>query len=242
MRVGSLLFGGAAVTRRYKIGQTMSTAGVPAVQAWAEDKAGLMLATTLLATDFVGLTVDTGTYSTTQGDAEGLVTVVVNPDVIARARMSDSATSGTQLDRIRNSAADTAGLTITITTGDDDPSSPSMNGGTAAGIAGANAAQYRHIDTVSATTAVVVVPFLNDLAASGDQFVLVPWSPHRGAGQLSAFQLTSDLTEVRQDIAVGTGIPGECYGLDFDFSSADQARRNSYVEFMFGDPAGFGNT
>lgn len=240
MNVGYLMFGGAAVVRRYKIGETFSTAGVPAVQPWAEDKAGLMLATTTTATDYVGLTVDTGTYSTTQGDAEGLVSVVINPDVVIRARMADTATAGTQLDRIRNSAASTTGLTITITTGDDDPSSPTMNGGMAACIAGANVGQSRHIDTVSGTTAVVVVPFLNDLAASGDEFVLIPWSEHSGLG--NNVQLTSNLAEARQDIATGTGIESEIWGVEWDFSSATNARQKSYLYFQLADPVGYGNT
>ena len=241
MKVGWFLFGGAALPMKFKIGATFSSAGVPAVQAWTSPDNGIRpMQGAVLATDYIGLTIDTGTYSETQGDTEGVITVVISPDVVLKARMCNSATSGTQLVTTTNSVAETAGTTVTITTGDPAPNSPDLAQGTIACISGANKGQSRKFITSAATTAAATSPFTNDIA-SGDVFLIVPWFVMSNGGSDNV-QVTTDLTEARQDIAAGTGIPSEIWETKFDFSDVSSARRESYLYFSPNDIVGFGNT
>lgn len=144
--------------------------------------------------------VGTLTYSTTQGDTEGLVRVICNPDAVVKARMSGGATSGTSLAQTTNSVAETAGTVVTITTGDPAPNSPTMDEGIIWCVSGNNFGQSRRITAVAATTATVTVPFLRDIEASS-VFILAPYMP--GVG--NTLQLTSDFLEADATIAVGTG-------------------------------------
>ena len=221
----SLTGNSTPLVKRYKISETMATAGVP-VLVNAANGAGLALASATGAADAVGVTVGTGTYSTVQGDAEGTVEVIISPDAVYKLRMCNSATAGTQLVITTNSAAETAGTVVTITTGDPAPNSPEMDEGTIVCVAGANVGQTRKLTSTAATTATVTVPFLNDIAAN-DVFIIVPWTPADVAGD--NVNLTTTLTEARQDIAVGTGIAMVVVDIEFDTSSQDNARRKSYL-------------
>lgn len=221
----SLTGNSTPLVKRYKISETMATAGVP-VLVNAANGAGLALASTTAAADAVGVTVGTGVYSTTQGDAEGTVEVIISPDAVYKLRMANSAVAGTQLVITTNSVAETAGTVVTITTGDPAPNNPEMDEGTIVCVAGNNVGQTRKITSTAATTATVTVPFLNDIAAS-DVFIIVPWTPADVAGD--NIQLTTTLIEARQDIAVGTGIAMVVVDIEFDTSSQDNARRKSYV-------------
>ena len=242
MKVGYLIFGGAALAKKYKIGATFGTAAVPACHAWTTPDNGIRpMQGVTVATDYLGVTTDTATYSETQGDADALITVVVNPDAVLKARMCDSATSGTQLDIITNSVAETAGTTATITAGEDAPNSPDLAQGAMACISGANTGQFRKLITTAATTAACTKPFGNDILA-GDIFVLVPWWEQAGASSGDNVQLTTDLTEARADIATGTGIESLIWDLRFDFSGASNARRDSYLYFQPNDHVAYLNT
>lgn len=215
------------VIKTYKISATMSTAGVYVTAATA-NLAGIVLGLTTTVTEQLGVTVDTGTYTTTQATdmIEGDVAVIVSPTAVYKMLMANSATAGTQLAITTNSSANTAGTTVTITTGDPDPSGTSMDEGTIACVAGANVGLTRKITSVSATTAVVTVPFPQTIASS-DVFIIVPWTP--GDTAADNIQTTSNIAQARQDIAVGTGADLRPWELEFDFASQDQARRNSYV-------------
>ena len=219
---------GIAMIRRYKIAETMATVGVPVEVNDTASTAGIELGTTTAQADVIGLTLDAGVYSTTQGDAEGVVSVCINPFMTYRAHISSAAAAGTQLNIITNSAANTAGTTVTITTGDVAPNSPEMDEGTLACVAGANTGQTRLITSTSATTAVVTVPFLNDIAAN-DVFIAFPWQNEHGAGTAYTVQLTTNLNEVRHDIAVATGADLQPVELQIDFGGTQAARLNSYL-------------
>jgi len=125
-----------------------------------------------------------------------------------------------------------AGTGITITTGDDAPNSEEKDEGTIACVSGANLGQSRKITTTSATVYTVTVPFLNDIAA-GDQFIAVPWTPADVVGD--NINLTTNLQEGRQDIAVGTGADLRVFDLEFDSASVSHARRQSFVYALFDD-------
>ena len=177
----------------------------------------------------VGLTVDTATYTTTSAAdmVEGVVTVAVNPDLVSKWLLSGAAAEGTQLVITTNSAADTASLTVTITTGDPAPNSPEMIDGIAIAISGANVGQSRIISASGATVATVTVPFPNDIAV-GDVFLIMS-QPNTPSDTANNANLTTALDGVRADIAVGTGVAARPVELAIDFSGQLAARRNSFV-------------
>lgn len=216
--------GTPAVFKRYKIGgASFATAGIPALIA-AASTAGLALGASSTLTDAVGVTLDTGVYSATQGDAEGLVTVNINPQSVYKLLMSGGGAAGTTLGLTTNSAAETAGTVVTITTGDPVPNSPTMDEGTIVCISGANVGQTRKITSVAATTATVTVPFLNDIAA-GDTFLLVPYFPFDNA--CDNIELTGNLAGANALEAVGDGGVMEIHAVEFDVYGTP--RTNSFV-------------
>ena len=180
--LGYLLGGGAPVIKKYMVAAgtpDFTVAGCPAI-ASATTTAGVspMAAGTLA--EYVGLSLDTATYTTTQAtiaaSGPGVISLVVNADPVIRFRMSGSGTAGTALPLITNSAASAGGTAVTITTGDIVPNSPTMLDGTLICLTGSNAGVRRKITTVSATVFTVVVPFPYAIA-SGDTFTAVPYFP-----------------------------------------------------------------
>lgn len=136
------------------------------------------------------------TFSSVQGDTEGLVRVFVTPDIIYRARMCGSAALA-DLASVSVTAANSAGTTITNT------SSPAadMDDGTVWGLSGANAGLSRRITTYTASTsAITTVPFPRTIAI-GDTFAVTPYSPL----VTTAIQLTTNLVDADASIAFGTG-------------------------------------
>lgn len=210
--------------RRMKISATFATAGIYATVG-AANGAGLEVGLRTTVGEQVGVTQDTGTYSTTQGDAEGLVTVITNPLAVYRLLMVGDESSA-QLTVTTNSSASAAGTVVTITSGDPAPNSPTMDEGTIVCVAGANLGQTRKITSVAATTATVTVPFLNDIAAS-DVFILVPWTPNDTAGD--NVNLSLNYANAQQNVAVGTGADLRPLALEFDTSSQANAQQKSYV-------------
>ena len=240
MNLAYTIGGSAPVKKRYKLGVTITTAvGVPIMIGTTANAGVIFLAATAISavTDCVGVSLDTGVYSTSQGDAEGLITVIINPDAAWRMRMSANATAGTQLTLTTNDVAETAGTVIDKTgatgAGDPDPNSPDMIEGTAVCVSGNNKGQSRHIVTTGATTATVTVPFLNDIL-SGDEFILVPWSVENAVSNL--VWLTANLTECRQGIAAGSvGVIMSILDMDWDYADTGSARRNSYLHALISD-------
>lgn len=225
MQTAGHLSGGGPVLMRVKIGATFANAGIVSI----DGTAGVIPPTTTDFGDSLGLALDTGTYSTTQGDAEGLVTVSRRPDAIIRALMSGGAAEGTQLALLSNTAADTAGLTVT----DADVGANDMDSGTVWGIAGANVGQSRLITTFSANTSLAVtVPFLNDLAVA-DEFLFCPYglqgSGAAGSDGVGNLQTSTLFREADASIASGTGGLVAIYDLELN------GRADSRVLFVLQD-------
>ena len=196
------------LVKKFKLGNTAAFAtlgGVPALVSQTAS-AGIAPATTTGGVDFLGMSLDTGTYTTTQSASmvEGQVSLVTNADAIYSWLMSGTAASGGALNLTTNSAASAGGTLITITTGDVAPNGPTMLDGVVYGISGNNTGLSRKITAVAATTATVAVPFPFAIAV-GDTFILSPFSP----GGLSSLggtsgTLTTTLEQVRGDIASTT--------------------------------------
>lgn len=217
------LCGGAGVLRKVKAGASFANAGIGAI----DGTAGAIPVTTTDGADAYGLALDTATYSTTQGDAEGLVTIDIRPDLVIRARMSGGATEGTALTTLSNTLAETAGTTVT----DADVGTASSATGTLWCTKGANVGQSRIITTFnSATDVVVTVPFKNDIAA-GDEFLWCPYNACDAGAGGGNVQTTTLFTEANAAIVAGTGLVAAVCDLELN------GRLDSYVQFILADHA-----
>ena len=207
-----------------------------AVNAEVADTGGGYLtdATTTSLADFIGSVLGaswrnpdgggagTLTYSTTQGDTEGLVRVYITPDIIYRARMSGGATLA-DLQTVTTTGASAVGTTVTAT---DTPESD-MDDGTCWGLTGANAGLSRKITTFTANTSwVVTVPFPRAIAI-GDTFHACPFSPF----VTTTIQLTTNLVEADATVAFGSG--GNARVVELILEGAG----SSYVHFIARDHA-----
>jgi hypothetical protein len=219
--------------KTFKIGvASLATAGVPVLVSQT-GSGGIVAATTTGGVDCLGVTLDTGIYTTTQSTTmvEGTVNVLINPDAVYAALMSGAAAAGTALATTTNSAANSAGTTITITTGDPAPNSPTMLDGVAYCIAGNNVGLSRKITGVAATTATLVVPFPFTISTS-DVFILSPFN----LGGLTSLggtsvTLTTLLDQVRGDLASTTaGFTARHVEVVIDTQGAP--RTNSYLLTM----------
>jgi len=193
--------GGPPVLKKFQIGEAMATNGVPVVVGGAGNE-GVALAATTTASDLVGVTAKIqATLLTAQqtdnSDPARLVTVVVNPDAMYRARLSGGATSGTDLTALTVTTASTDGLTVSVS--GTDFSSPTQDEGTVYCITGANAGVSRKITSVADGAATVTLAFPNDIAV-GDTFFTVPFAP----GEDQFVQLTTTLDELDASVAVDT--------------------------------------
>ena len=220
------LYGTAPVIKKMKVGATVNV-GVMTLENAA---GGLLPCTTTSAVGSYGVSLDTGTYTTTQGDTEGVVSLDIRPHNVIRARMSGGATEGTDLTTLSNTAAESAGTTIT----DADTGSADMDSGSVWRLvkgdgAGNQTDESRIITTHnSATDFVVTVPFLQDIAAA-DEFLFCPWSI--GTDGNGNVQTSTAFTEADATIASGTGTVAAVVEI------IPRGAGNSYVDFLNGDHA-----
>lgn len=227
-----LFNGGAPLVKVLQIQETISTAGTP-VEMGTDGEDGVALAAGDTTTDFLGMTLNTGTYSTTQATAGATVEVIINPDAVWRLLMVNDGGSA-QLAILTNSAAATGGLTATITTGDDDPSSPSHDQGTIACVSGGNVGLTRVITSVTTTTAVTTNPFPRTIAVN-DTFVTVPWNPVAvGNNQI---RFSNNYGGAQRTVAQTTGADFAVIDLDWAWGGASRTRQNSHLNVWCVDHA-----
>jgi hypothetical protein len=224
MELAFTMGGGAPKMKRYQIGVTSNTVGVPYTIP-AAGTAGVVIATTTGATDMVGCNVDaSGTYVTAQqtdnSDPLRTCQFIISPDAVWRMLMSGGATENTALTLQTVTTASTDGLNITTGA---EWSSPTYDEGHAWGYDGANAKQVRKITSVSSTAGTVTVAFRYDTVV-GDNFLRCPYTPMQGA----TIQLTTLLTQADASIAVGTGAPFRPIELILNDISGE-GKTNSYV-------------
>lgn len=220
---------GASVplVKRYQVDATISNVGVPLLIDTAGE-AGLNAGTTTSAADFVGMALDTVTYTVTQGigadSAERKVGVIINPDAVWRALLSGGATEGTALTLYDVTTASASGLDVI--TGD---SFANFDEGVVWGYDGANAGQIRKITVGDGTDASVTIPF--DLATVvGDNFLRAPYWPMA----TTTVQLTTNLFQADATIVVATG--GEYVVVDWELKDLGlEGRTKSYIHMMARD-------
>jgi len=159
------------------------------------------------------------TYSATQGADEAVFGVIVNPDAVLRAKMVTGAT-GTGITEDTVATAVSNGLTVV---GGTSVASPDMDEGVIWFTSGSNVGRSRKITSTSSVTSTVIVPFPY-ASAVGDKFA------YAGVNiGLTGVTLTTDLKDVRADIAVSTGASATCIDLELG------AANDSWIHLVLGD-------
>lgn len=218
--------GSAPVIRKYKASATGYVPGIIMLRSAANASGQMSTSTTTSTADALGLLMDnanpvtgeTLTYSTTQGAEEAVYSVIVNPDAILRAQMVTGAT-GTAITGDTIVTASSNGLTAV---GGTSVASPDMDEGIIWYTSGANVGKSRKVTSTSSVTATVLVPFAAN--AVGDTYC------YAGVNLgLQGVTLTTDLKNVRTDIAVSTGATLSCIGLELN------GRTDSYIQLVIGD-------
>ena len=198
------LCGGAGLKKKYKIAVTIADPGIPILIGAAANNAAVIPTAATTAGPFIGLGLDTATYSATQGDAEGIVSVDIRPDLVTRMTISGGAAEGTALTLITEETGEAAGLVLTS----GDVGTTDMDGGMLFRV---NTGESRSITAFSSGASLtVVVPFTADIAV-GDTFIAVPFNTvgdgaASGGDGMGDATLTTLFTQVRGDIAVGDGV------------------------------------
>ncbi len=217
--------GSSMVIKRYKASATGYVTGILMLRSASNASGQMSVSTTTSAADALGLLIDNGdkggesvTYSTTQGADEAVFGVIVNPDAILRAQMVTGAT-GTSITGDTIATASSNGLTAV---GGTSVASPDMDEGILWYTSGANVGRSRKITSTSSVTATVIVPFAAN--AVGDTYC------YAGVNiGLQGVTLTTDLKNVRADIAVSTG--ATLSALSFELNGTT----NSFVHLIAGD-------
>lgn len=225
--------GGQPVIKKYKMAASI-VAGVVVIQA-AANATGLSTSTTTSWVNSIGLTLDSNLFagapilfSTVQGDPEYIQAVIVNPDAVFRTLLVGSAANAALGNNTIGTTTAT-GLTAIGTTGDQDPSSPTMDEGMIWYTTGSNASQSRKITSVTTLlTTTVIMPFAAN--ALGDTYSMHPYFIGNSAG----VTMSTNLLNVRGDIAA-TGATAGVVDMEL------YARTNSYLHLINMDHVFAGN-
>ena len=199
MEIMNMLSGGAPVMKRYMAGTTISTAGIPVLGAV---DAGTDLgsvepstaSTTVAQGSQIGLCLDTsGTVGATgvTSDADLFVSVVINPDLVIRAKMNNGATSNTALATTAPTSADSTGVTLTGAT--------TFDNGACWGYTGTNVGSFRRADDASGSLS---INFVNGTATTDTYLAVHGFPCGIEVTNFESYDLTSDLTEVIAQTAV----------------------------------------
>jgi len=214
--------------KRYQAGTTISTRGVPVTGSIdsSTDLASVEpMAASAAAQACVGLAVDTsGTVAATGiTDSDALlVSVIINPDLIYRARANAGTTSGTALATTTTTASDPTGVTAAGTT--------TLDNGAVIGHTGANAGEIRRADDASGSVAINFPKAI----ATGDQFIAIHGYPCAALGSANTFfDLTTDLTEVVAQTAVTDTDNFVC--IDIDGEHSDERTTKLFYHLVAND-------
>lgn len=170
MRQAGSMHGSGSYVRRFRIGATV-TAGQVVVAAAGGGNAEITDPTANDYTEAVGIALEAGTYSTTQGtgdsSAEVMVKCTYNPFQLIRGKVSGGTAADTDFDGSTDNVIMTepTGETAGTTLADTDVGTTEYVGGYLIGLTGNNAGAVRVIDShTDNTSTVVAVPFNADIA------------------------------------------------------------------------------
>lgn len=225
MEWSGVLSGSTGIIKKYKASAVQAVNTI-VLRSAANASGQMSTSTTTSFAAALGFCLDNGerfgsptVYGTTQGAGEGVNSVVINPDAILRAKMVTGAT-GTSITQDTVATAVANGLTVV---GGTSVASPDMDEGLIWFTSGANLGVSRKITSTSTVTATVIVPFPR-ASAIGDTFCYAGLNIG-----LTGLTLTTNLQNVRTDIAVSTG--GKATPIEFDLGGAT----DSYVYIIVND-------
>jgi hypothetical protein len=229
MEYAYMVGGGAPLAKKYQIGVTMPDAGVPVI-ANVDGGAGVILPSTTAGVNQVGVSLDTATYVSAQQtdgtSAEREVTIIISPDAVFRALMSNGSTEGTALELFTVTQVSSSGADII--TGD---SFTNFDEGVIWGYDGANAGQNRKITIGDGTDATCAVPF-DYATVIGDNFMRAPWwFLDLKANDIT---LTTLFYQVDASATVDAGLLANCVDLELRDIGQD-GRTKSFLLFMWDD-------
>ena len=218
-KVSGNVFPGGDSSRKYFIAASFANAGIVAGSTEATNE-GLIPTTTTAATDAIGLTLDTATYSATPAaGATGLITVANRPFNLCEFTMCGGATEGTALTIMTETAGDVSTPDLISST---NAAANSMIGGTVWRYRGEGQMVPMHESRqITAHTASVSVGVTVDFERAiniGDQFLMCPWTDLPGDGTDTSdgggnLQFTTNFWEADATIASGTGLVVQIYDL-----------------------------
>lgn len=220
--------GGAIVVKKFQASATLPNAGVflAGADQVSGDLCSVAIATTSTAMDTgsVGVSLDTtGTIGATgTADADLLVSVAANPDLIIRAKMSASVTEDTTLTIQPTTSASPTGINANGVT--------ALKEGMIWGYDGANKGIFRRCDV---TTGSVTINYPNAIA-SGDRFLHACCYPcvSSAAGLSNGPNLSTLITQCDAE----TACPGDndtfmLFGVQLGTEDDDGAN-NSFYHFV----------
>ena len=237
MEAMGTISGGAIVVKKYQASLTMGTAGVFVLSG---DQVSSTLSSieigttsTVLTTGSIGVSLDTsGTVAATcmTSDADLLVSIAVNPDLIIRAKMSSGQTADTAMTVGETTSADSGGVNATGVTTIDE--------GMIWGYNGANKGLYRRLDNATGS---VSINFPNAIA-SGDKFISANSYPgvHTALGLTMGMDLTSDITQA-DALTVVPGDNDTFIVFDVQLGTEDNDGENNSFYHLLQNQNVFGN-
>lgn len=220
---------------KYQIGEAMTVAGVP-VEIGGSNQDGIQLVETTTAIDVLGVTLDAqdtvvSAQQSDNSDPARLVSVIIQPDAIYRAKLSGGATAGTDLTIRDVTTESTDGLVVT--TG-DNWGSPELDECMLWGFDGANAKILRKITSTGASAATLLIALPADTVV-GDNFCFAPFCCSPAGMEDQFLQLTSNLAEIDGSVAVDTD-NNNFRVIEIDFRDAgEEGRSSTFVKISIYD-------
>lgn len=199
MKMVTILSGNAPCILKYQAGATFAYSGLHALVAGSGGY-GVQKESTTAAVSQIGVTLDTATPSNSQAtdnsDTERLLSIIINPDAIYRAKLSGAATENTTITEGVEATGSTNGLLVDT---QEDYSNPTLDEGLLFCTYGANQGLARKVTSLSSANAVNITAWPRDIAV-GDKFIRIPFS----FMDKQFVQMSTNLFQVDTSVAVDT--------------------------------------
>lgn len=188
MEPKTTLSAGAFVAMQFQIEDSFGIAGIPAILGAAAD-GGVQTSATTGPAAGLGIAINAQTAINTAA----LVTVVVNPDLVCRAKLSGGSASDTALAAF-TATTGSANTNVVTTASPSAPNSPDLDDGTIWPYSGSLVGNsYRAVTAADGTT-FTVANVWSSVPVSGDEFLAIA-CPAPG-GLIGFVTLTTELDQV----------------------------------------------
>jgi len=219
------LSAGAFVAMTFQIETSFATAGIHATLGTTGPAVGgLIPGTTTATTGTLGLTINAQTAVNTAA----LVTLIVNPDLVLRAKLSGGATSDTSLAAFTENGTASTTLNMVSTASPSAPNSPDLDDGSIWAYSGSVAQDglARNVSVAGATTFTILNAWPT-APVDGDEFIAI--CPPGPGGAVGFVTLTGTFDQIDGVDDAGAGwqvLAGEYNGIGND------GLTNSFLHLM----------